>query len=170
MNAEQIQALLNGATKGPWEFALDRDADWVIKDANGSSFMGDTSYYPWQSENIKDARLIAAAPDLAQAALTAMAERDDARAELVAAITHYRGFERNTYEAGKAVSNDLTAENEALQALVAELAAGPSWTMVRLWASMVRDRGLKAEADIIMEAANEMEAALLSKGSPDADA
>lgn len=53
-------------TKGPWTLKITRDG-WEIVSADGESFMGEASYYPWQSGNIADAILIAAAPDLLEA-------------------------------------------------------------------------------------------------------
>lgn len=60
-------------TPGPWTLQpYDGDeewcqGDWVIKDATGTSIMGDTPYYPWHSSNPNDARLIAAAPEMLEA-------------------------------------------------------------------------------------------------------
>ncbi len=55
-------------TKGPWTLCLDaRGVDWVIRDGDGVAFMGSQTYYPWQSENIADAYLHAAGPELLEA-------------------------------------------------------------------------------------------------------
>lgn len=88
MNAEQIQALLNGATSGPWVVEINKRT-WGWVDVDGPSINVGS---PTQATDLKlhdevqriaDARLIAAAPDLAQAALTAMAERDALQARVV---------------------------------------------------------------------------------------
>ncbi len=87
MNAEQIQALLNGATKGPWAVTSSgnvfsqarRYNRWICHGPNAGGMIA-----PSDGESDANARLIAAAPDLAQAALTAMAERDALQARVKA--------------------------------------------------------------------------------------
>lgn len=58
---------MSGYTKGPWTLVEGKHGNWEIMSADGKAFMGETSYYPWQSDNIEDARLIAAAPELLEA-------------------------------------------------------------------------------------------------------
>lgn len=50
-------------TPGPWQF-VQQNGDWFIKSAEGDSFQSDTQYYPWNSRNIADWHLQAAAPEL----------------------------------------------------------------------------------------------------------
>lgn len=64
---------MSAHTPGPWQF-VQEGGDWFIKGANGFSFQSSTKYYPWNSQNIADWRLIAAAPDLL-AALETMVKR-----------------------------------------------------------------------------------------------
>ncbi len=53
-------------TPGPWVFEYE-GADKYIT-AQGKSLMCDMDYYPWNSDNEHDWHLIAAAPELLQAA------------------------------------------------------------------------------------------------------
>lgn len=52
-------------TPGPWSFEV--DDCWVIRDAGGDSFMGNETFYPWNSDNEADWHLIAAAPEMYEA-------------------------------------------------------------------------------------------------------
>lgn len=58
---------MTGFTKGPWVLEeVDKYGDWRIT-VNGEPFMAQTSYYPYQSDNVYDAYLISAAPELYEA-------------------------------------------------------------------------------------------------------
>jgi hypothetical protein len=56
-------------TPGPWLLEVDKSmrGEWVIRSPSDNSLMGNADYYPWQSGNIYDAHLIAAAPDMLKA-------------------------------------------------------------------------------------------------------
>lgn len=56
-------------TPGPWEFR--KEGDWTVF-ANGSSIMGNAAYYPWVPYDEADWHLIAAAPELLEAAQKAL--------------------------------------------------------------------------------------------------
>ena len=59
-------------TPGPWtlkmltkeESMMGEDGEWSVDASNGDGLFGNQPYYPYVSNNIADARLIAAAPDL----------------------------------------------------------------------------------------------------------
>jgi hypothetical protein len=165
MNAEQIQALLDGATDGPW-----RLGSW------GDNVFGTGPNDEWlticrvkrddapieESRDAIDARLIAAAPDLAQAALTAMAERDALQ------LARDRATE---------LWANVSAERDALQARVAELEAFVGEFAEAKFEPLPRPpvRSPEDEPDPATDATTvwawqEDARALLSKGSPDADA
>jgi hypothetical protein len=98
MNAEQIKALLDGATKGPWlvRMASHGPIDIVAPDGRDILVM----YGGGVDEKTADnARLIAAAPDLAQAALTAMAERDALQARVAELAAFVGEFAEAKFEA-----------------------------------------------------------------------
>jgi len=105
MNAEQIKALLDGATPGSWRPRMTSYGPIDIVAPDGRDIL--VMYGKGVDEKTADnARLIAAAPDLAQAALTAMAERDALQAR---------------HDDDRQELSRMTAENEVLQARVAEL-------------------------------------------------
>lgn len=82
----RAKAAAEGVTQGPWEFheAEDEWAGWTISAPSNPDLMCNMKYYPWHSENERDARFIAATrelvPQLAdalEAAEAALAEERD---------------------------------------------------------------------------------------------
>ena len=53
-------------TPGPWLVKERHGCDQLVA-SDGTSLMGNETYYPWTPENMADWRLIAAAPDLYEA-------------------------------------------------------------------------------------------------------
>jgi hypothetical protein len=60
-----LSELLQVCSKAPWSFAPKIGECWAINDAEGDSFMGHQTYYPWTPDNINDWKLIALAPTIA---------------------------------------------------------------------------------------------------------
>ncbi len=137
MNAEQIQALLNGATPGGWREGQDGNNRVYGPDGAGEHSGLIAVVYKGRP----NARLIAAVKPIAQAALTAMAERD-------AAIARWE------------------ASRDALQARVNELELG----LLRIDAldpeSMIAGCSADAARGLVSRM-GEIARALLSKGSPE---
>ena len=117
---ESVKALLDGATPGAWavnpKAATNVEAGRRGVAACGGYF-DNTSDGAYAVENEANAHLIAAAPDLARALLTARAELAQARAEAQAAVA--RGME-------------LAAEILAVRADVLLVDAGADAELVRV--------------------------------------
>jgi hypothetical protein len=85
LDAAQIATLLEGTTPGPWQLA-ENDETLILTDAldeeGNATMVADvlTRIGRATETNFADARLIAAAPDLARAALDAIAAREAAEA------------------------------------------------------------------------------------------
>ncbi len=114
--------------------------------------------------------------NLAQAALTAMAERDKFAGTVVSIAAERDALQARHVADGQELDR-MTAEMEerherfvALQARVKALEAGPTRHQIKLWAKKINALGeCKDIAADLYRTANRMEAAaLLSKGSPDA--
>ncbi len=171
MNAEQIQALLNGPWCQPMDCGEHKPRHFLIRfedqdvgditttdEAEARDLWNryDKNWNCW----LFAAMPRAAAPDLAQAALTAMAERDALQAR---------------HDDDRQELNRMTAEMEerherfvALQARVKALEAGLAWygEQSRL-ARLIHSEG-DAGRHAIANDGGAKARALLSKGSPDA--
>jgi len=118
LTREQIEALRDGATPGPYEchdvgiYAAAKDSDALLAlvyARGGATMKGNRDFF-------------AAAPDLADTALAAMAERDALRVN-VAMLTDARDDLQRKYTAHKAEIADLRAQLATARAETWEVAA-----------------------------------------------
>lgn len=124
----EVRALLDGATPGPWQVeGVRHSGDLKIGAGTRLHMVGPdcdavaAAFFDMQTgRGLADARLIAAAPDLARAALSARAERDILRAELAdwQKSQHYTYIGRD----GKPVlARDIEDRAEAAEAELARV-------------------------------------------------
>ncbi len=160
MNAEQIQALLNGATPGDWREGQDGNNRVYGPDGAGEhSGLIAVAY-----KGRPNARLIAAVKPIAQAALAAMAELGVMKTAGIVEVAARNPSVLEYMEHWEGRATKAEAERDALQARVKALESGlKPFADIRGFSSGVSDDDIVHVPVGLIRAAR----ALLSKGSPE---